>query len=128
MTREAHHQALARVAMLEGHIECLHHSTSHWQHWNWETLSATSAWRADSAQGVGGALGVEGGVGVRQGERLCWRVQAVGGPLPPAQYEPGNRQTPQPSATHEAEELPQPSVARDDRSPLKTQVWTLAQR
>ena len=29
VAREAQHQALVTLAMLKGHIECLHHSTSH---------------------------------------------------------------------------------------------------
>ena len=35
-------------------------------------LSATSAWEADGAQEVGGALGIEDSIGVIEGRWLCW--------------------------------------------------------
>ena len=79
-------------------------------------LSVACAWGANSTQEVEDVLGIEGGVGVIEGERLCWRMQAVGSPLPPAWYEPGDRQT--------------PPLWCDQRgsSLLKTKVQTPAQR
>ena len=107
MAREAHHWVLATVAMLKGHIECLHCSTSHWQCQNHEhSLSHQHAWGADSSQEVGGTLGVEGSIGVMECRQLHWRTQAVGR-----------------SALHQA-----PVQPKHGGSPSKIQVWIPAQK
>ena len=84
VAREAHHQMLVAVAMLEGILNTFTAPPPTGNARAGNILSVTSTWGADSTQEVGGVPGVEGSVGVIEGERLHQRVQAVGIPLPPA--------------------------------------------
>ena len=90
MAREAHSWALAAAAMLEGHIECLHCSTSCGNTRARNILLVACAWGANSTQGVRGIL-VDGSIGVIENERPHQRAQAVSSPLPPAWYKPRGR-------------------------------------
>ena len=83
----------------------------------------TCNWGVNSAQGVESIL-VEGSAEVIECERSHWGVQAVSGPLPPAQYEPGGGHTP-PNPVQ-----PERQVMFEDLSPdlspemaLKVAVW-----
>ena len=85
-------------------------------------LSVTSAQGADSTQEVGGAVGVEGGIGAKEGKRLHWRAQAVGGPLPPVWYEPGGRWISPAQCNPGGRGTPPAWCDQRGGSPLKTQV------